>query len=95
MHNGEPCPRCASSKTIGCARLFDHAHYTTGCLEAGIQTEEKGFFGSSRRTSTALWASICGSCGFVEVHVHDPGEFYDAFTKAAADASADDEKPSA
>ena len=35
-----------------------------------------------RAVSTQIHASVCGSCGFVELYANQPGEMYDAYRRA-------------
>ena len=71
------CPKCSSD------HMMDGAFMSAAQgarIVVGIERHpDKGRL--TRSVSTQIHASICGSCGFVELYCNQPAELYDAYTR--------------
>ena len=69
----ESCSKCKSTKIIPRVRMVDRGEYNVaGDLTVTLENTHQG----------VLRAWICGSCGYVETYVDNPGELYDAYEKS-------------
>lgn len=82
MSSYHRCPKCASDRVMDGAFVADaqgprvvvgvSRHPDRGPLETTV--------------STQVHASVCGSCGYVELWANRPGELYDVYHAAEVQA---------
>lgn len=73
------CPKCASDRMIEGA-------YVAGAqgARASVGVERRADRDrTSRSVSTPLRASICGSCGFVELYADKPEKLHEAYVQSS------------
>ena len=77
------CPKCNSEKIVPRVRIMDRGH---GSGDAGDLTvvfydnpEALIFRGAHKG---ALFAQICGECGYTEMFLENPQDFHAAYLKA-------------
>lgn len=78
------CPKCASGDMIEGAWVADAqgVRVVVGIEGPPVRsTSPKGM-------STRVHASVCGSCGFVELYANQPTELWDLYRRLSRPASA-------
>ena len=79
MSSYHRCSRCESQNMMGGAFFAD-----PGGLRIVVGVDRHPEFGPLARTaSTQVHASVCGSCGFVELYANQPTELYEVYCDAA------------
>jgi predicted Zn-ribbon and HTH transcriptional regulator len=69
------CPKCDSKQIIPDAYVREQSGHTVE-LVAQAKPEAKLF---KKGTARSVRAMICGACGYVELSVSDPRDFYAAY----------------
>jgi hypothetical protein len=77
------CRGCGSSKIIHNVAVADRGEYWEGRLRAVVFRNPHALIFSDP-VYGEIRADICGECGFVDLHVVNPGELYEQVRKAAA-----------
>ena len=72
------CPKCASDQMMDGAFISDA---TTERLVVGVD-RHPDLGPLPQKAATQLHASVCGSCGFVELYANQPAELYQAYRRA-------------
>ncbi len=74
------CPKCKSEKIVPRVRIMDRGHGSTDSGDLSVVTYEDPdaliFKGKQR---SALFARICGDCGYTELFVENPREIYERY----------------
>ena len=80
MTNTSTCPKCQSEKIVPRVRVKSGGPYgpELGDITAVIyENLDAMVFKYSHQGS--LYARICGECGYTELFVENPGEFYEVY----------------
>lgn len=73
------CAKCASDHMLDGAFFAD-----PGGQRVVVGVDRHPDFGAlARSASTQVHASVCGSCGFVELYANQPTELYEVYCNAA------------
>ncbi|MFQ5536278.1 MAG: hypothetical protein ACE5GJ_02385 [Gemmatimonadota bacterium] len=73
------CPKCASDQVVDGAFV---SLPQGSRITVGVDHNPDGDT-LAQPASTGLHASVCGSCGYVELWANRPGELLEAYRKAA------------
>ncbi|OZV70856.1 hypothetical protein [Winogradskyella aurantia] len=74
------CHKCGSNKIIPEVKIVDYGHMNQmRDLSIHIKTTDNIFFNKFEKGQ--LQANICGSCGNVELSVHNPYQLWEAYLK--------------
>ena len=90
MHGMETtrCAKCQSEKVAPNVRIMDRGHYSGDAGDLSVVTYEDPdallFKGTKR---TALYARICGDCGYTELYVENPREVYERYSGSGTSGS--------
>lgn len=74
------CVKCQSEKIIPQVRVMDRGHYSGDAGDLSVVSYEDPnalvFKGAKR---SAMFARVCGECGYAELYVENPRELYDRY----------------
>ncbi|HYG62330.1 MAG TPA: hypothetical protein VEL74_07100 [Thermoanaerobaculia bacterium] len=76
------CAKCRSTKVLPKVRVMDRGDYSLDAGELALIVYEKPeamIFKGPHEGS--LFARVCGECGYTEMYLENPGEFYRLFTE--------------
>ncbi len=75
------CSKCGSDKIMTDVKIVDHGQMNTKqhlTIEFYTNPSARVF---KAPQSSALFANICGQCGYVEMSVSNPEELWNLYTK--------------
>jgi len=76
------CPRCGSTKMIPDCPIRDTGQHSAGRLNTIVALGDPDALLFDEPILAELRASICCSCGYVEITVNNPEELWKAYQQA-------------
>ncbi len=77
------CPKCKSEKVVPQARVMDRGHYSgdAGNLTLVVYENPEALIFKGTHEG-ALYARVCGECGYTELFLENPEELYEIYQNA-------------
>ena len=74
------CPKCSSKKIVPRVRVMDRGHYSgdAGDLALVIYENPEALIFKGTHEG-ALYAQVCGECGYTELYLDNPQELYSKY----------------
>ncbi|HET8825566.1 MAG TPA: hypothetical protein VFM77_10585 [Terriglobales bacterium] len=84
MRKMEKCSKCGSSAIVPRAMVADRNQNMEYDLKLRVDAQPSAMV-FKQAARSAIHASVCSSCGYVEFYADDPQTLYDAFQAAQQD----------
>ena len=79
------CLKCNSEKIVPNVRILDRSHHYTERDLTAVFYEDPDALIFSGPHEGSLYAQVCGECGYTEMYLEDPQDFYAAYSETVRD----------
>ena len=75
------CAKCGSGKMMEDVQVFDQGQHSDGKLKLVVAEKPDAMLFKQNKLH-AIKAQVCADCGFAELYLENPGEFYKSYRKS-------------